>query len=78
MGKPACCNGSECVYAPLDFLCLKGDSDIPGGGCQKDSFCPGDSADCPVAPKEEDGTSCNDDKNTCLDGACTGHFIINV
>lgn len=68
----ACCNGTTCEYAPADFVCLKGDSDIVGGGCQKDSLCPGDSDKCPPAPAEEDGTSCNNGENTCRDGACTG------
>lgn len=68
----ACCEESTCNYAPAGTICLKGDSDIVGGGCQKDSECPGDSANCPPAPKEEDGTPCNENKNTCFDGACTG------
>lgn len=68
----ACCEESTCNYAPAGIVCLKGDSDIVGGGCQKDSECPGDSAECPPAPKEEDGTACNEGKNTCFDGACTG------
>lgn len=70
----ACCEEKEgvCNFASAEVICLKGDSDVVGGGCQKDSPCTGNSADCPPAPKEEDGTPCNDNKNTCVDGACTG------
>ena len=68
----ACCNGSTCQNVSAGVICLKGDSEVIGGGCQKDSLCTGESAECPVAPQEEDGTPCNDGKNTCRDGACTG------
>ena len=72
----ACCNGDTCEFAPAGVVCLKGDSEVVGGGCQQDSTCPGGSAECPAAPQEEDGTPCNDGKNTCRDGACTGGYIL--
>ena len=72
----SCCDESTCDFAAAGVVCLKGDSDVIGGGCQQDSLCPGTSAVCPPAPQEEDGTPCNDNKNTCLDGACTGWLKI--
>ena len=67
-----------CDFASAEVTCLKGDSDVVGGGCQKDSQCTGTSANCPPAPTEVDGTPCNDDKNTCRDGACTGCYKAKV
>ena len=68
-----CCARDECE--PLNdesVLCLKGDTGIDGGGCQKDTFCKLDNPDCPPPTLEEDGTPCNNGSNVCENGACTG------
>ena len=38
----------------------------------------GTSAVCPNADTSSDRTLCNDDRNTCLDGACTGSICLLI
>lgn len=38
----------------------------------------GTSAVCPNADTSADGTLCNGDQNTCLDGACTGSVCLHI
>lgn len=68
-----CCGRETCQ--PLNdetVLCLKGDSELNDGGCQKDTFCEMDNYECPPPSLELDGVPCNNGSNVCENGACTG------
>lgn len=68
-----CCGRESCQpLNDLNVLCLKGDSDLNDGGCQKDTFCAIGEKDCPMPMLEDDGVPCNNGSNVCDNGACTG------
>ena len=53
-------------------VCLKGDLNLDGGGCQNNTFCVKNNPNCPEPTLEADGKVCNNGSNVCQSGACTG------
>ncbi|XP_077990294.1 ADAM 17-like protease [Glandiceps talaboti] len=59
----ACCK--NCKFAPSGMICREKD-DI---SCLKEAKCRGDTKDCPLSDKADDGTECIED-GECINGNC--------
>ena len=60
-----CCI-STCHFSQPDKLCRV------RGECTKDTYCDGNSYNCPQEPFEPNGKMCDSNTKTCQDGKCTG------
>ena len=60
-----CCTPT-CQFSQPENLCRR------GGDCVKDTYCSGESGECPHRVFEPDGKPCNNNRKTCQSGKCIG------
>ncbi|XP_078360302.1 LOW QUALITY PROTEIN: disintegrin and metalloproteinase domain-containing protein 10-like [Oculina patagonica] len=66
-----CCK-EDCTFQTTKFLCLNTTE------CANSSYCDGSNATCPAPPPKANLTFCNDKRQVCISGDCSGSICLKV